>query len=164
MPFRTTVAVLKQSRPIRIGNVSVSFVNLKESRFFGYEEIRYLGVALNVSDLEKTLVDCVDRQGLCSGIAEVVRILGNAFETEKLDGQKLVSYVKRFQSHAVAQRLGFILEYLEKRRKIQVEHGILDQLLQLRGSKIYPLDVKASKQGEVSREWKIINNAGYLEI
>lgn len=164
MPFKTTVAVPKQLRPIRIGNISVNFVNLKRSRFFGYEEIRYSDVVLNVSDMEKTMVDCVDRQELCSGIAQVVRTLSNVFETGKLNWSRLVSYVQKFQSHAVAQRLGFIIELLEERKEIRVEPGILEELQQLVGSRVYPLDVKSSKQGKVSRKWKVINNAGYLEI
>ncbi|MCW4018967.1 MAG: hypothetical protein NWF00_09870 [Candidatus Bathyarchaeota archaeon] len=164
MPFKTTVAVLKQMRPIRAGNIFVSFVNLKKSRFFGFEEIRYLDATLKVSDLEKTLVDCVDRPELCGGVPEVVRIMSNAFETERVSLQKLVSYVKRFGSHAVAQRLGFILEYVQEKRKVRVEPEIIEDLLRLTGSKIYPLDVKSSKGGEIAKKWKIINNAGYLEV
>jgi predicted transcriptional regulator of viral defense system len=164
MPFKTTVAVLKQIRPIRVGNIFVSFVNLKKSRFFGYEEIRYLDATLNVSDLEKTLVDSVDRPELCGGIPEVVRTVSNAFEAGKVNRQRLVSYVKRFRSHAVAQRLGFIIEYVEEKQKMQLEPEILDELLSLTGVKIYPLDVKSPKNGEISKKWKIINNAGYLEV
>lgn len=164
MPFKTTVAVLKQIRPIRVGNIFVSFVNLKKSRFFGDEETKYLDAILTISDLEKTLVDCVDRPELCGGIPEVVRIVSNAFETGRVSLQKLVSYVKRFGSHAVAQRLGFIIEYIEEKKKIQVEPEILEELLNLIGSKIYPLDVKSSKKGEISKKWNINNNTGYLEI
>ena len=164
MPFKTTVAVLKQMRPLRVGNIFVSFVNLKKSRFFGFEEIRYLDATLKVSDLEKTLVDCVDRPELCGGVPEVVRIMSNALGTGQVSLQKLVSYVKRFGSHAVAQRLGFIIEYVQKKQKMRVEPEIIEELLRLIGSKIYPLDVKSSKKGEISKKWKIINNAGYLEI
>jgi predicted transcriptional regulator of viral defense system len=164
MPFKSTVVVLKQMRPLRVGNIFVSFVNLKKSRLFGFEEIRYLDATLKVSDLEKTLVDCVDRPELCGGVPEVVRIMSNAFETERVSLQKLVSYVKRFGSHAVAQRVGFILEYVQEKRKVRVEPEIIEDLLRLTGSKIYPLDVKSSKSGETLRKWKIINNAGYVEI
>jgi predicted transcriptional regulator of viral defense system len=164
MPFKTTVAVLKQMRLIEIGNIWVNFVNLKRSRFFGYEEVKYLDVILNVSDLEKTIVDCVDRSELCGGIPEVVRTLSNAVESGRLNWQRLVSYVRHFKSHAVAQRLGFVIEYVEERRKIHVESKILDELLQLTGSKIYPLDIKGSKKGEISRKWNVLNNAGYVEV
>ena len=90
--------------------------------------------------------------------------MSNAFETGHVNLQKLVSYVKMFGSHAVAQRLGFIIEYIEEKKKIQVEPEILEELLHLTGSKIYPLDVKSSKKGEISKKWNINNNAGYLEI
>jgi len=164
MSFKTVAAVLQQMRPIAIGNISLNFVNLKRSRFFGYEEIKYLDVILNVSDLEKTVVDCVDRPELCGGIPEVVRTFSNAFGTGRVNWQRLVSYVKRFRSRAVAQRLGFIIEYLEEEKKIRVEPEILDDLQHLTGSKIYPLDVKALRKGEISKKWKILNNAGYLEV
>ena len=164
MPFKTTVAVQKQMRPIRVGNIFASFVNLKKSRFFGHEETKYLDTILTISDLEKTLVDCVDRPELCGGIPEVVRIVSNAFETKHVNLQKLVSYVQRFGSHAVAQRLGFIIEYIEEKKKIQVEPEILEELQHLIGSKIYLLDVKSSKKGEISKKWNINNNTGYLEI
>jgi predicted transcriptional regulator of viral defense system len=72
--------------------------------------------------------------------------------------------VKKFDGHAVAQRLGFVMEYLQARKKMQVEPDILNDLLSLVGSKVYSLDVKSSKKGEISKKWKIINNAGYLEI
>lgn len=164
MPFKTTVAVLKQMRTIRVGNIFVSFVNLKKSRFFGHEETRYMEATLKVSDLEKTLVDCVDRPELCGGVPEVVRIMSNSLGTGHVSLQKLVSYVKRFGSHAVAQRVGFILEYVQEKHKMRVEPEILEELLRLTGSKIYPLDVKSSKSGEISKKWKIINNAGYVEV
>jgi len=45
-----------------------------------------------------------------------------------------------------------------------VEPKILDGLLSLVGSKTYLLDVQSSKKGDASKKWKIINNAGYLEI
>jgi predicted transcriptional regulator of viral defense system len=164
MPFKTTVAVLKQMRSINVGNIFLNFVNLKKSRFFGYEEIRYLDATFNVSDIEKTLVDCVDRPELCGGFPEVARIISNAFEAGQLDQQKLVSYVKKFGSHAIAQRLGFIIEYVQENQKVHVEPEILEELLLLTGSKIYPLDFKSSKKGEISKKWKINNNSGYLEI
>ena len=145
LPFKTTVAVPKQIRSIRVGNISVDFVTLKKSRFFGYQEIRYSDATFNVSDIEKTLIDSVDRPELCGGIPEVVRIMSNAFETGHLNQRKLASYVKKFDSHAVAHRLGFIMEYLQARKKMQVEPDISNDLLSLVGSKVYPFNSKVAK-------------------
>ncbi len=164
MPFKTTVAVPKQLRLINVGNINLNFITLKQQRFFGYEEIKYGDISLSVSDVEKTIIDCVDRQELCGSIAEVVRTISNAVEAKKPDWQKLVSYVKKFRSRALAQRMGFIIELLQKRNKMQIEEKLLDELLPLTGSKVYPLDIKAPKQGEISRKWRILNNAGFLEL
>jgi predicted transcriptional regulator of viral defense system len=164
IPFKTTIAVPNQMRPIKIGNIYIYFITLKNSRFFGYEEITYLNTTLKVSDLEKTLVDCIDRQELCGGIPEVARTITNAFATGRLNPTKLTSHVQKYQSHAVAQRLGFLIEHLKEKGRIKVEPRIIDELLHLTGTKIYPLDVKASKKGETSRKWKILNNTGIFEF
>jgi len=34
----------------------------------------------------------------------------------------------------------------------------------LTGLKIFPLDIKSSRKGEIAKKWKIIINLGYLEI
>lgn len=164
MPFKTQVAVVKQMRPIKVGNVFVSFVKIKQERFFGNEDTKYLDALLSISNVEKTVIDCIDRPELCGGITEVFRIISNAFEAGRVNFQILVSYAKRFRSYAVAQRLGFILEYFRERKKIQVPPEIINELKELVGSKIYPLDTKSSKKGEISEKWKINNNVGYLEI
>jgi len=164
VPFRTTVTVLKQKRPVKVGNTQIDFVTLKESKFFGFKEVKYSNVYLKVSDLEKTIIDCIDRQDLCGGITEVARTLSNAVATEKLNGEKLVSYVRRFKSYALAQRLGFVLEHLGKVGEIQVEPTILDDLWRLAGSCTYPLDIKASKKGKVSKRWKIIENTQLFKV
>jgi predicted transcriptional regulator of viral defense system len=64
----------------------------------------------------------------------------------------------------LAQRLGFIIELLKERKGIQVDQAIIDELLSLSSSKVYRLDIEAPKRGEISRKWRIINNAGTLEI
>jgi hypothetical protein len=45
-----------------------------------------------------------------------------------------------------------------------VDQKVLDELLSLASSKIYQLNIKAPKQGKLSRKWGIINNAGLLEL
>ena len=164
MPFKTTVAVLKQLRPIQAGNVFVNFVKLKKSRFFGFEETKYLGAVLSISSIEKTLIDCIDRPDLCGGLPEVARIMSNALERGQVNFQRLVCYIKKTESYAIAQRIGFMLEYIEAKKAIHAPPDIIKELARIVGPKIYPLDVKASKNGEISKKWKIRNNTGYIEI
>ena len=76
----------------------------------------------------------------------------------------MFSDVYRFRSYAIAQILGFIIEYLIKKED-SAESEIIDRLLRLTGSKLYPLDnTEALRKGKISRKWKIINNAGHIEV
>lgn len=159
LPFTTTVAVLKQIRPVKLGNTKIEFVTLKKSRFFGIKEVNYSNRFLKVSDLEKTVIDCIDRQDLCGGIAGAAETLSNAIATGKLDQAKLLAYAKKFRSHALAQRLGFLLEQLFETSKGQVDPKILRSLERLAGPFTYPLDTSATKKGKASERWRIIENA-----
>jgi len=159
LPFTTTVAVPKQKRPVKLGNTKIEFVTLKKSRFFGIKEVNYSNTFLKVSDLEKTVIDCIDRQDLCGGIGGAAETLSNAIATGKLDQARLLAYAKKFRSHALAQRLGFLLEQLFETSKGQVDPKILGSLERLAGPFTYPLDASATKKGKVSERWRIIENA-----
>ncbi len=158
VPFSTTVVVLKQKRSVKLGNTRIEFVTMKKSKFFGFKEVKYSNVFLKVSDLEKTIIDCIDRQDLCGGISEVARTLSNALSTDKLDLAKLLVYAKKFRSYALAQRLGFLLERLYKLNRYHANQNILSDLEQLTGPFVYPLDASGPKKGRVSEKWRIIEN------
>jgi predicted transcriptional regulator of viral defense system len=158
VPFSSTVAVLKQKRPVRLGNTRIEFVTMKKSKFFGFNETKYSNVFLKVSDLEKTVIDCIDRQDLCGGISEVARTLSNALSTDKLDLVKLLAYAKKFSNYALIQRLGFLLERLSRSNNYYVDRGILSDFEKLAGPFVYPLDVSGTKKGRTSEKWRIIEN------
>lgn len=164
MPFNTTVAVPKQTRPIQAGNISINFITLQKPKFFGIEEKTYSNVSIKISDINKTLIDCIERPDLCGGLPEVARIVLNALERNQINYQKLILYLKKLDNHAVTQRVGFLIEYVAEKNNIYVPSQNIKELTALVGSKIYPLDVKASKKGKISKKWKINNNTGYLEI
>lgn len=153
LPFSVSAAVLKQKRPISLGNTSINFITLKPKKFFGFQEARYANSTLKVSDLEKTLVDCVDRYDLCGGIDEVACTLSNALD--KLDGSKLSDYTEKLGSYATAQRIGFLLEKIGRGK---VEYDLLKKLQKLVGRFTYPLDAKGPRKGRVSEKWKILEN------
>jgi len=164
MSFTTTVAVTKQTRSIHAGNISINFITVKKTKFFGIQEKIYSNILLKVSDIDKTLIDCIDRPDLCGGLPEVARIVFNALERNQINYPQLILYLKKLDNHAVTQRVGFLIEYIADKNGIQIPLQKIDELASLVGPKIYPLDVKASKKGKISKKWKINNNAGYLEV
>jgi len=150
LPFSTFIAVLKQRRPIKVGNKRIQFITLKRDKFFGVAEMNYFDSFLKVSDREKTVIDLIDRLDICGGVDEVARTVSNLMED--VDARMLIRYLKRMRKPVVAQRLGFILEKLG-----QDEH-MLGKIERLKSPYSYPLDPYSRKRGRKSRRWDLIEN------
>jgi len=84
-------------------------VVVSPEKFFGIGTIRLGRREVQITDPEKTIVDCLDKPKYCGGIIEVVKALKNA----RLDYEKLLEYAERMKSKAILKRLGFLSERLE---------------------------------------------------
>lgn len=158
LPFIVRAAVLKQRKSFSVGKTKVEYVTLKQKKFFGIQRIRYREYFLNESDLEKTLLDCLDRPEFCGGISEVTRTISNAIE--RIDKKRLLDYLEKFDNYALAQRLGFVLEKLKK--EYPVDESLLKKIERFRSAYVYLLDPFSEKRGKVSKRWNIIENVNCL--
>lgn len=108
-PIRTIfVAVTRRRRDVTVGPARFRFVTLAEQRFFGGRARRFAGHPVQVADLERTFLDCVDRMDLCGGLGEVAR--GFDRRHRDLDRDRLLRYVLQFDRPVAGKRLGFLLE------------------------------------------------------
>lgn len=155
LPFETAVAVTKQRRPLRVGNSVIRFVSINRRAMFGYGQQKYLNSYVSVSDLEKTVIDCIDRHDLCGGMGEVTRSLSESLK--RLDSDRLLTYLKKFRKQAVVQRLGFVLERLSS-EGFAVNSETLQSIRALKFKHVYKLDFTQPQRGKTSREWKILEN------
>ena len=64
-----------------------------------------------VTDLERTVVDCIDRIDLAGGIEELVTALNGITH---LDEQALLTYLKEYNKKFVYKKAGFLLSLLKK--------------------------------------------------
>jgi predicted transcriptional regulator of viral defense system len=156
LPFETVVAVTKQRRSIKVGNSVIKFVCVMEEIMFGYKQQRYLNSYVSVSDLEKTVIDCIDRHDLCGGISEVTRVLSESLQ--QIDRKKLLAYLKKFKKQVVIQRLGFILEKLAH-EGFEADPELIQNMKDLKFKHVHKLDFTKPESGTISKEWKIIENA-----
>ena len=101
-PARVRDRALAESR--------VSIINPSQSKFFGFEPVDVLGYRVNMSDREKTAVDCVDRPELSGGLGEATAILANA--SRRMNWPKFAEYVERINSGTLARRLGWLLDHV----------------------------------------------------
>ncbi|MEL7668057.1 MAG: type IV toxin-antitoxin system AbiEi family antitoxin domain-containing protein [Actinomycetota bacterium] len=102
------------STPVRriakdIAGATYRFVTIRPEDLWGTEGIWVTpSERVTVSDLERTVLDCLDRPDLSGGIIEVARGLWAV--RDRLDFARLAEHTKRLGRKSVAKRLGFLLE------------------------------------------------------
>jgi len=69
---------------------------------------------INITDKEKTIIDCLDKPQYCGGIIEVAKALKN----KKFDRKKLENYTQRIGNSGVLRRLGYLCEVLNIKIKL----------------------------------------------
>ena len=113
--LREIVVTAQQIRPTLriIKGMEFQFVCHTGKRFFGYINtwINQFEKA-KVSDLEKTIVDAVEKPQLCGGIMEVGSAIYHSHFKGRTDNQKLFYYLARYGSQVAKKRYLFLSELL----------------------------------------------------
>lgn len=102
------VTVPRQRKSRSIAGVDYYFVYARERFFWGEESIWVTDQGqVQVSDLEKTILDCAVQPHLCGGLGELAK--GLWLRKGDLDENHLVSFIRRLDHKAAAKRIGFLL-------------------------------------------------------
>ena len=134
------------STPIRritkqILGAAFRFVFVQPKDLWGFEDVWLTqSTRVKTSDIEITILDCIDRPDLCGRLSEVP----NASWTKRNDlyYQQLAEYAKRHKKKSVIKRLGFLLETYslgseeilsELRNEITKSYALLDPSLPVSG-------------------------------
>jgi predicted transcriptional regulator of viral defense system len=147
------IVVNKQIKPSEttIKDIKFQFVYHNENRFFGYKKVWIDNFnKVYCSDLEKTIIDCLNKPDYAGGIVEIAKAIYMA--KDKLHYDTLLKYALRFNSQAVIKRLGYLLELL------QISTPIIASLQNQRTSSISLLDTEAPKFGKIFTRWNIQQN------
>ena len=150
-----TVFIVSTSRKLKssmaISGVAYRFVYISKRKFFGAKQISVGGSQVNISEPEKTIVDCLDRLRYCGGISEVAKALW--YGRDELDFTKMAEYSRRNGNRAASQRLGYLIELLGFKADKAVEI-----LLQSISTRYTPLDILSEPKGKHMERWRIILN------
>ncbi|MDR1975071.1 MAG: hypothetical protein LBQ31_10470 [Bacteroidales bacterium] len=141
------------------------YVSSKEIfNHFNYEGISYrfcpsksdIGVVnpatdllVRVTDLERTMLDCIDRIDLSGGIEELVECF--AIITY-VDENKLLDYLNHFNKQVLYQKAGFTLGYFQKEMKLSDD--FFEQCKSKTGKSIRHLTYM-SESDTYFKEWKL---------
>jgi len=134
------------------------FITVRENTIWGIkEEWIERKEKIRITDIEKTIIDCLTFPQHCGGITEIA--MGIWIVKEKIDQKKLLSYVKKQNKNVVAKRLGYLLEilnigdsniYFELKKYIKDRYDFLDPTLSFK---------RVNKNN-----WRLIDNVGQKQI
>jgi len=135
-----------------VRNVKFEFITLNKKWFLGFEKTWIDDFnKVNCSNYEKTIIDCLYKPSYGGGISEIVKAIYRI--RDKINQEKIISYLNLINSQVVTKRLGFILQHL----------GVLETLrkeIKSNVSNSYTyLDPSLPKKGKHTSEWKIIDNS-----
>jgi predicted transcriptional regulator of viral defense system len=109
-PVNTVYVTVPRQHPNQIiAGVGYRFVYANRRSFWGGEASWVTDQEqVQVSDPEKTILDCAARPELCGGISELAK--GVWLRKAHLDESRLAAHARRLGHKAAAKRLGFLLE------------------------------------------------------
>jgi len=140
----------KKRQNIDIFGVNYRIVRIKEAKMFGIRRKWIEEVPINITDREKTVIDCLDKPQLCGGILEVAK----ALESSDLREDRLVEYAERIGNSGVIRRLGYLTELL----------GMNLKLPRVDTRNYLLLDPTMPKNGKRNAKWRLIINISSSEL
>lgn len=134
------------------------FVAVKEKSIWGIkEEWVERKDRIRISDIEKTIIDCLTFPQHCGGITEIAK--GIWIVKEKIDQKTLLSYVKRQDKNVIAKRLGYLLELLNVG-----DYNIIFELKKYIKDRYDLLDPTLSFKRINRNSWRLVDNVGQEQI
>lgn len=142
------VSTMKHQRDITYHDIQIKFIQVQPNRFFGTTTIEYLNTKIQISNLERTILDIFNKPGYAGGWNEIITCLKNL---EDVNWKILVKFIRRFNNKVLARRVGYILDNLEN---VLLPNRIEREIMKFSGKNVYYFDTK--KVGEFDRKWNII--------
>ncbi|MCD4843567.1 MAG: type IV toxin-antitoxin system AbiEi family antitoxin domain-containing protein [Methanosarcinales archaeon] len=134
----------KKKQTIEVFGIRYKIIKVKKDKFFGIKRGWLEKSKINITDKEKTIIDCLDKPQYCGGVIEVIKALND----KELDKEKLSEYAQLIGNTGVVRRLGYLCD----RAEINID-------LPRVGTRNYlSLDPTFSKNGLKNAKWKLIIN------
>jgi len=145
-----SIAPKNISLPRKVSKDKYRFIRVGLEYFFGFEKVWIEEAQVQVTDIERTLLDGLRQPQYCGNFEEVL----HAFKmcgSNGLDLKKIIRYALRFEK-VISKRLGYILEQLD------VPLDELRTLLEVPTTGYKVLNPSGSKKGRCNKTWMIVEN------
>jgi predicted transcriptional regulator of viral defense system len=118
---------------------------------FGMTAVWTDGVKVNVTDKERTFLDCLRRLDLSGGLEEYLKSV-ESFTI--LDKGRLIDYLDRFGESSLVQRTGLMLTTMEDR--IKVSESLMKSLRsRVGGNPCYLVPGRKKAKSMLNKEWQV---------
>jgi len=96
------------ARNRRINDCDIRFARLPEKALFGFAPSQVFGYPVPMSDLEKTVLDCIEYPERAGGLPEASAILATA--ARRWDWETAAGYFERRGNTALIQKFGYLCD------------------------------------------------------
>jgi len=136
----------REKQTLEVFGVKYKIVRIQSEKFFGIQKVWIENTQINITDKEKTIIDCLDKPYHCGGIIEVIKALKNG--RKELDFKNLSQYAIQIGNSGVVRRLGYICDRLNLKIKL-TPPKVRNYLL---------LDPTMPVNQEKNAKWRLIAN------
>jgi predicted transcriptional regulator of viral defense system len=130
-------------------------------KFFGWSEVDAYGSRVNMAEPEKTVLDSLDHPPYAGDIPEVAGMLWRG--KNNLDWKKMVEYAIRFQSRALIQRLGYLLDNVKIPIPIEIR-SLLSEKVVADGKCYLGQPGRWGTGGNYNSTWLVVDNVPRNEL
>jgi predicted transcriptional regulator of viral defense system len=151
-----TMANTKLSGSKRILRTRVRLVKIQPNNFIGFS--RWSGnPCVRFANVERTLIDAVDRPELVGGLSDLWHILQAA--KAKIDCDKLLKILPSYKSKSLSKRVGFLLESFEYRVPVDALSELKRSTWSVKTHLFSPNLSGANSSSKYSSEWNLLVNS-----
>ena len=136
----------KKKQKLEVFGVKYQIIRLKPEKFFGMKTEWFGNEPIQITDKEKTIIDCLDKPHYCGGLIEVIKGISEG----DFDKNLIVKYANEIKNTGVIRRLGFLSDYYN----IHLDLPHIDKNIR----NYLPLDSTMPKEGKKDSKWRLIVN------
>jgi predicted transcriptional regulator of viral defense system len=137
----------KKKQVTEIFGVRYRIIRIKEEKFFAIRKEWIEHTQVNITNKEKTIIDCLDKPQYCGGIVEVAKALRYGGELNK---KKILDYAQKLNNSGVIRRLGYLCDLF----------GIDIGIPEIKTRNYLLLDPTMPHEGTKNAKWRLIINLG----
>lgn len=150
------ISTTKHQRNIKYHEIKINYIKIIPKKFFGYKTMTYSNERIQISDLERTIIDVISKPKHAGGWNETIKCLKNL---DEINYKQLITYFKKINNKTIARKTGYILEKLNN---INPSQKIIEEIKELSGSNDLYFD--NAKKGIYDQKWNLIIPKNIIEV